>query len=127
VVSRRLKLLAERIVSGMPFVAVGMSVAGHPCAERRIAAVPFLTIDRNLAVVMTYAVLGAVYAEYVGAFDGLGIWILTSQKSFRIDLVFGAVLIVLVISVALFALVGALERALVPWAAEARQRSRRPA
>jgi ABC-type nitrate/sulfonate/bicarbonate transport system permease component len=72
----------------------------------------------GLRISMTYAVLGAVYAEYVGAFDGLGIWILTSQKSFRIDLVFGAVLIVLVISIALFALVGLAERVVAPWAVE---------
>lgn len=78
----------------------------------------------GLRIAVTYAVLGAVYAEYVGAFDGLGIWILTSQKSFRIDLVFGAVLIVLVLSVTLFAIVGLLERALVPWAGEARERAR---
>ncbi len=81
----------------------------------------------GLRIATTYAVLGAVYAEYVGAFDGLGIWILTSQKSFRIDLVFGAVLIVLVISVLLFALVGLLEGAVVPWAVAARRRARRPA
>ena len=81
----------------------------------------------GLRIATTYAVLGAVYAEYVGAFDGLGIWILTSQKSFRIDLVFGAVLIVLVISVILFALVGRLERAVVPWAVGARRRARRDA
>ncbi len=81
----------------------------------------------GLRIATTYAVLGAVYAEYVGAFDGLGIWILTSQKSFRIDLVFGAILIVLVISVILFALVSWLERAVVPWAVAARRRARRPA
>ena len=74
----------------------------------------------GLRIAVTYAVLGAVYAEYVGAFDGLGIWILTSQKSFRIDLVFAGVLIVLVISVVLFALVGFVERTATPWAASAR-------
>jgi ABC-type nitrate/sulfonate/bicarbonate transport system permease component len=74
----------------------------------------------GLRVAVTYAVLGAVYGEYVGSFDGLGIWILTSQKSFRVDLVFAAVLIVLVLSVALFGLVSALERILVPWAAARR-------
>jgi ABC-type nitrate/sulfonate/bicarbonate transport system permease component len=76
----------------------------------------------GLRIAVTYAVLGAVYAEYVGAFDGLGIWILTSQKSFRIDLVFGAVLIVLVVSVALFWIVTAVERAAVPWSARLRRR-----
>ncbi|MHB8460481.1 MAG: ABC transporter permease [Candidatus Limnocylindrales bacterium] len=70
----------------------------------------------GLRIAVTYAVLGAVYAEYVGSFDGLGIWILTSQKAFRVDLVFGAVLIVLVVSVAAFAAVVAIERLVVPWA-----------
>jgi len=76
----------------------------------------------GLRIAVTYAVLGAVYAEYVGAFDGLGIWILTSQKSFRIDLVFGAVLIVLVVSLLLFWIVTTVERVVVPWSARLRPR-----
>jgi ABC-type nitrate/sulfonate/bicarbonate transport system permease component len=81
----------------------------------------------GLRISVTYAVLGAVYAEYVGAFDGLGIWILTSQKAFRIDLVFGAVAIVLVLSVVLFAAVSLVERLLMPWAVERRTMTRQPA
>jgi ABC-type nitrate/sulfonate/bicarbonate transport system permease component len=81
----------------------------------------------GLRISVTYAVLGAVYAEYVGAFDGLGIWILTSQKAFRIDLVFGAVAIVLVLSVVLFAAVSVVERVLMPWSAEWRTMTRQPA
>jgi ABC-type nitrate/sulfonate/bicarbonate transport system permease component len=75
----------------------------------------------GLRIATTYAMLGAVYAEYVGSYEGLGIWILTSQKAFRIDLVFGAVAIVLVLSVALFAVVGLLERLVIPWAGAARR------
>lgn len=84
------------------------------------AAPSFFT---GLRISVTYAVLGAVYGEYVGSFDGLGIWILTSQKAFRIDLVFGAVVIVLALSVAGFIGVGLLERALVPWAAARRRQA----
>ncbi len=76
----------------------------------------------GLRIATTYAMLGAVYAEYVGSYEGLGIWILTSQKAFRIDLVFGAVAIVLVLSVALFAAVGLLERLVIPWAGAARRK-----
>jgi len=86
------------------------------------AALPMFFTGLRISV--TYAVLGAVYAEYVGAFDGLGIWILTSQKSFRIDLVFGAVAIVLLISVALFWLVGRIERVVAPWAPAKRRPER---
>jgi ABC-type nitrate/sulfonate/bicarbonate transport system permease component len=70
----------------------------------------------GLRIAITYAMLGAVYAEYVGSSDGLGIWILTSGKSFRYDLVFGAVGIILVVSVALFVGIGLVERLVVPWA-----------
>jgi ABC-type nitrate/sulfonate/bicarbonate transport system permease component len=87
-------------------------------ALRWPAALPsFFT---GLRIATTYAVLGAVYAEYVGSYDGLGIWILTSWKSFRFDLMFGAVVIVLGLSLIGFAAVVALERALLPWAAAAR-------
>ena len=76
----------------------------------------------GLRIAVTYAVLGAVYAEYVGSYDGLGIWIQTSQKAFRVDLVFGAVAIVLIVSVTLFVGVGVLERLVVPWADTAGRR-----
>jgi ABC-type nitrate/sulfonate/bicarbonate transport system permease component len=75
----------------------------------------------GLRIAVSYAMLGAVYAEYVGSFDGLGIWINTSQKVNRVDLVFGAVAIVLVISVGLFVAVSLLERLLIPWAGAARR------
>jgi ABC-type nitrate/sulfonate/bicarbonate transport system permease component len=75
----------------------------------------------GLRIAVTYSVLGAVYAEYVGSYDGLGIWILTSGKAFRYDLVFGAVGIVLVLSVALFLGIGLLERLVIPWAVSARR------
>jgi ABC-type nitrate/sulfonate/bicarbonate transport system permease component len=75
----------------------------------------------GVRIATTYAMLGAVYSEYMGSFDGLGIWILTSKNSFRFDLVFGAVAIVLAISVGLFVVVGMLERLVIPWAGSARR------
>ena len=73
------------------------------------------TVGVNIGLIAVYAVIGAVFAEYVGAEDGLGIWMQTSQRAFRTDLVFGAVAIVAALSIGLFALVGALERVAVPW------------
>jgi ABC-type nitrate/sulfonate/bicarbonate transport system permease component len=69
----------------------------------------------GLRISATYAVIAAVIAEYVGATEGLGIWMVLSQRSFRTDLVFGAILLTAVLSVALFALVVAVERAVIPW------------
>ena len=62
-----------------------------------------------------YAVIGAIFGEYVGATDGLGIWMRLSQNSFRTDLVFGAILLTAIVSVALYVAVGIVERVVVPW------------
>jgi len=69
----------------------------------------------GLRISATYAVIAAVIAEYVGATEGLGIWMVLSQRSFRTDLVFGAILLTAVLSIALFALVIVAERAVIPW------------
>ena len=83
----------------------------------------------GLRISATYAVVAAVIAEYVGATDGLGIWMQLSQRSFRTDLVFAAILLTAALSVGLYGVVVAAERAFIPWYAasrRARQTERRP-
>ncbi len=82
------------------------------------AALPALFTGLRIAV--PYAIIGAVFGEYVGAVEGLGIWMQISQNAFRTDLVFGAILIVSVLSVACFLLVGVAERLIIPWHRERR-------
>lgn len=69
----------------------------------------------GLRISATYAVIAAVIAEYVGATEGLGIWMVLSQRSFRTDLVFAAILLTAILSIGLYALVVVAERALIPW------------
>jgi ABC-type nitrate/sulfonate/bicarbonate transport system permease component len=69
----------------------------------------------GLRIAAAYAVVGAVFGEYVGAVSGLGIWMQISQNAFRTDLVLGAVLVTAVLSIALYLAVGLAERLLVPW------------
>jgi ABC-type nitrate/sulfonate/bicarbonate transport system permease component len=69
----------------------------------------------GLRIAATYGVIGAVFGEYVGAYEGLGIWMQLSQNAFRTDLVFGAILLSAALSVALFGLVAAAERLVIPW------------
>jgi ABC-type nitrate/sulfonate/bicarbonate transport system permease component len=76
-------------------------------------ALPFFFT--GLRVAITYAVGGAVYAEYAGAYDGLGIYMQQMQNGFRTDLVIAAVLVIMLLSVLLFASTFAVERALTPW------------
>ena len=68
-----------------------------------------------LRIGITYAVTGAIFAEYVGATAGLGIFMSLQRNSFRTDLVLAAVLVTALLSVALFALTYLVERLVVPW------------
>ena len=69
----------------------------------------------GLRIAITYAVVGAIFAEYVGAKRGLGIFMQLQQNSFRTDLVMAAVVVTAAISVALFLATYAIERAAIPW------------
>lgn len=83
------------------------------------SALPYLFTGLRIAAV--YAVVGAIFGEYVGAFAGLGIWMAVSQNAFRTDLVFGAILIAALLSVGIFLLIGLLERLVVPWSVALRR------
>ncbi|MDQ2714908.1 MAG: ABC transporter permease [Chloroflexota bacterium] len=69
----------------------------------------------GLRIAVTYSMTGAIVAEYVGAYQGLGIFILTSTNSRAVALVFAAILIVVVLSLLLFSLVSLIERLALPW------------
>jgi ABC-type nitrate/sulfonate/bicarbonate transport system permease component len=77
-----------------------------------------------LRIGITYAVTGAIFAEYVGAEKGLGIYMALQKNSFRTDLVLAAVLVTAVISVSLFLLTYLVQRLLIPWHGK-EKRSRR--
>ena len=71
-----------------------------------------------LRIGITYAVTGAIFAEYVGATAGLGIFMSLQKNSFRTDLVLAAVLVTALLSVTLFALTFLVQRLVVPWYGE---------
>ena len=86
------------------------------------SALPFFFSGLRIAI--TYAVVGAIFAEYVGAKKGLGIFMLVQKNSFRTDLVLAAVLVTALVSVSLFALVSVLQRITIPWYAASRKHLR---
>ena len=69
----------------------------------------------GIRIAISYSVIGAIFSEYIGSTQGLGVYMLDSQHAFRIDLVIGAVLVTALISVALFVSVMGIERLTVPW------------
>lgn len=83
-------------------------------------SLPFFFTGMRISA--TYAVVAAIFAEYVGAYEGLGIWMQVSNSSFRTDLVFGAILITVVLSVLLFLIIYVASRLAIPWYYASRQR-----
>ncbi len=75
----------------------------------------------GLRIAVTYAVIGAIFGEQVGAVNGLGIWMILSKNLFRTDLVFGAILVTAILTLALWFVVGAVERLTIPWYRESRR------
>jgi ABC-type nitrate/sulfonate/bicarbonate transport system permease component len=89
--SRRQLLLHARLPSALPQFFTGLKIA------------------------VTYSYVSAIVAEFVGAQQGLGVYMTTSKNAFRTDLVFGAVLVTAVLTLALFAVVVVVERLAMPW------------
>ncbi len=69
----------------------------------------------GLKIASAYAIAGAVIAEWVGASSGLGIYINRSSAAYRTDQIFVAIVIIAVLSMALFAAVHLLSRWAAPW------------
>lgn len=69
----------------------------------------------GLRIAATYGVTGAIFGEYVGAYQGLGIYMQLSVNSHAIVLVFAAILVIAVLSLLLFGLVSLIECIALPW------------
>src|SRR5207248_5994403 len=78
------------------------------------SALPFFFAGFRIAI--TYAVVGAIFAEYAGAESGLGIYMLSAKNNFRTDLVLAAVGISAALTLALFGLTAIVQRLAMPWA-----------
>lgn len=69
----------------------------------------------GLKIAVTYAIAGAIVGEFVGAYRGLGIFLLTSANSHAIVLVFAGIVVTVLLTGLLLATVFILERLLAPW------------
>lgn len=69
----------------------------------------------GVKIAITYSVIGAIIGEWVGASQGLGVFMLRSTNAFRTDWLFAAIAITSLLSMALFLAVTILQRALLPW------------
>lgn len=75
----------------------------------------------GLRISATYAVIGAVVAEWLGGFEGLGVYMTRVRKSYDYDSLFAAIVVVSAVSLALLGATKAIERACMPWLRARRQ------
>lgn len=69
----------------------------------------------SLRISVSYAVVGAVISEWLGGFNGLGVYMTRVKKSFSFDKMFAVIFLISVISLLLMKGVDILQRRCMPW------------
>ena len=72
----------------------------------------------GLRITVAYAVVGAVLAEWLGGFAGLGVYMTRVKKSFAYDKMFAVIFLISIISLLLIWLVNVLQKRCMPWERE---------
>jgi len=72
-------------------------------------------IFSGLKIAATTAVTGAIVGEFVASDKGLGSLIISSQTTLATPVIFGSLILITIIGMALFGFVGMMERLLMPW------------
>lgn len=70
----------------------------------------------GLRISASYSVVGAVIAEWLGGFAGLGVYMTRVKKSYSFDKMFAVILFISIISLLLMSGVTLLQRYSMPWA-----------
>ncbi|MBT2707488.1 ABC transporter permease [Pseudomonas sp. ISL-84] len=69
----------------------------------------------GLKISATYSVMGSVISEWLGAKNGIGVYMTLASSSFRTDRVFVAIFAIMVLSLLFFGAILLAERLLVKW------------
>lgn len=69
----------------------------------------------GLRISASYAVVGAVISEWLGGFNGLGVYMTRVKKAYAFDKMFAVIVFISVISLLLMAFISALQKAAMPW------------
>ncbi|QWT18312.1 ABC transporter permease [Collinsella sp. zg1085] len=69
----------------------------------------------GLKISAAYALVGAVIAEWLGGFSGLGVYMTRVRKAYAFDKMFAVIVVISVLSLALMKLVDVLRYMAMPW------------
>jgi NitT/TauT family transport system permease protein len=93
------KFLKMRLPSALPYVFVGLKIN------------------------VTFAVIGAIVAEFIQADRGLGFVIMTTYRTLAMPRLWAAMIVSAIMGIAFFGLVALIERMAIPWHASMREPS----
>jgi ABC-type nitrate/sulfonate/bicarbonate transport system permease component len=93
------------------------SMGASRMAQLRLVKLPAALpgLFSGLKIAATYSIMGAVIGEWLGAQAGLGYYMTLSQRSFATPRVFAVIVIITVLSLALFKVIELAEYFAMPW------------
>ncbi|MBQ1366152.1 MAG: ABC transporter permease [Clostridia bacterium] len=77
------------------------------------AALPYFF--SGLRISASYAVVGAVISEWLGGFEGLGVYMTRVRKAYAFDKMFAVILLIVIVSLLLMKAVNLLKTVSMPW------------
>lgn len=69
----------------------------------------------SLKIATSYAVVGAVISEWLGGYEGLGVYMILVKKAFAFDKMFAVIVLISVVSLVLIGLIQIVRGLLMPW------------
>ena len=78
----------------------------------------------GLRIAATYSIMGAVIGEWLGGDKGLGVYMIRAKNSYALDKVFAVIIIIVILSMALFGLLYLLQYILTPWTINSKENNR---
>ena len=76
----------------------------------------------GLKISASYAIVGAVIAEWLGGFEGLGVYMTRVKKAYAFDKMFAVIIFICIISLLLILLVALIQRLAMPWLRRTKQK-----
>ncbi|WP_072775332.1 ABC transporter permease [Desulfitobacterium chlororespirans] len=77
----------------------------------------------GLRISVSYSIVGAVIAEWLGGNSGLGVYMTRVRKSYSFDKMFAVIFLIIILSLVLMKCVELLERKAMPWAQTGEQQN----
>lgn len=74
-----------------------------------------MDIFAGLRISVSYSIIGAVVAEWLGGFDGLGVYMTRVRKSYSFDKMFAVIFLISIISLFLMFVVKEIQKLSMPW------------